>query len=209
MRIRNRLVVVGMMAVMAMAAACGGSTVVGVEQTGGGDPGEPATELIRFDADSFPLDESVAAVDGMCVPSQAVPGSYRCRTEADGQTVDPCFGLSSGDLVCEPNPVDGSYTLQLRPTGPLPALSRVPEDAEPFFLELDGDAGPCVAHTGIEPVLLAGIPARYDCAEAYTYVLGFEKSTPVWDAAVVVLDPATGDSTVGGIPTAVLRAWRP
>lgn len=190
--------------------ACGsGATVVGVEQTGGLDSDEPATELIRFDPDRFSLD-ATGTVDGVCVPSQAVEGAYRCRTEADGQTVDPCFRLAGGNLVCEPDPVAGTAATQLRPTGPLPALRRVPDDAEPFFLQLESSVGPCVTHTGIEPVIMVGgAVARYDCAQDYTYVLGIEKSNPVWDAAVVVLDPETGDSTVGGIPTAILRAWLP
>lgn len=207
MKRRRRWLGVGaLLFLVGLSVACGGDVeVVGVEVSGA--ESDAGTALIPFDPDSFPLDAVAEPVVAVCVPSQAVVGTYHCRTEATGETADPCFRLADGDLLCEPNPVTEDYAMRVRPADPLPALSAPPDDADPFFLELEGAVTTCTLRTGIEPVVVAGVAARYDCDAPYTYVMGFEKSSPVWEAALYVLDPATGGSSSGKVPVNVMRAW--
>jgi hypothetical protein len=191
---------------MSLSVACGGgATVVGVEQVGGET--EAGTTVIRFDPEEMVLGDSVEPVAGTCIPSQAVLGAYRCLTEGTGETVDPCLLLAGGDLLCEPNPVTGDYTLLLRPTGPL-APSAAQADADPFLVELEGNMTTCARRTGSEILDVAGVEARYDCDVPGTYLLGLEKANAVWVAGMCVFDASTSSCGESGITLVnVLRAW--
>lgn len=198
-----------------LAAACGGDvTVLGVDVSGegGGVVGPQeipnATEVLKFDPTTIPL-TGRDPVAGDCRPLAAVPGTYGCVLDS-GDTAAPCFALSGERLMCRPNPVTRSYETLVRPIAPLPAVAPPsPDQATEFFVELEGDVRSCMVRTGIEPVIIGGVAATFDCETPYTYLLGFEKSAPTWEAALYTLDPATGESPSGKVPTNVVRAWIP
>lgn len=197
----------------AMLAACGsGATVVGIDQSGAGGAVGPqqiagATEVVKFDPANIPLGDR-QPVGGTCAASAAVPGAYRCELDGGG-AADPCFASSGARLICNPDPVAGSYQTLVTPGNPLPQVPAPPPDRQAhFFVELDGGRA-CALRTSPEPVIIGGVTALYDCNEPYTYLLGFEKSAPVWEAALYTLDPATGESPSGKVPVNVVRAWIP
>lgn len=198
-----------------LATACGrGATVIGINQSGegGGAVGPQeitnATEVLKFDPATIPL-TGRDPVPGSCRPLDAVPGTYACLL-ASGETTAPCFALSGERLMCRPDPVARSYQTLVRPDAPLPAIAPPPPDqATEFFVELEGDPRTCAIRTGIEPVIIGGVAATFDCDAPYTYLLGFEKSAPTWEAARYTLDPATGQSPSGKVPVNVVRAWIP
>lgn len=197
---------------MLLAACSSGTTVDRVEQSGeGGAIGpqmiEGATEVIKFDPAIIPLGDG-QPVAGTCEGSTIVGGSYRCDLEAGG-AAEPCFPAGGGRLLCSPDPVALTYDTLVGPTGTLPqAPPPAPDRATQFFIELETGMT-CVIRTGPEPVIIAGITALYDCNEPYTFLLGFEKSAPTWEAALYTIDPATGESPSGKVPTNVKRAWVP
>lgn len=196
----------------ALLAACSsGTTVVSVEQSGeGGAIGpqmiEGATEVVKFDPASIPL--SGAAVEGTCAASTLVQGTYRCELAAGG-AAEPCFVVGDQRLLCGPDPVAQSYATLVNAGGKLPSVAPPsPDRAVEFFIELE-DGMTCALRTGPEPVILAGVEAKYDCNEPYTFVMGLERSAPAWEAAVYVLDPDTGESSSGELPVNVRRVWVP
>jgi hypothetical protein len=194
-------------------AACGNqAAVVGIDQSGG-EVGpqaiDNATQIVKFDPASIPLDGR-DPVRGSCGALTAVPGTYYCILDGGG-TAAPCFELGGERLLCGPNPVTGSYQALVAPDAPLPeVLPPPPDQAVEFFVELEGDIRTCVIRTGVEPVIIAGVAALYDCDAPYTFLLGIDKfRTPIWEAALYTLDPATGESPSGKVPIDVIRAWIP
>ena len=169
-----------------------------------------ATEVVKFDPASLPLSGDLVA--GACAASSIVPGAYRCDLEG-GVPAEPCFALGGTRLVCEPDLVAGTYDILVSPTGTLPSVAPPsPDRAVAFFVELATELT-CAIRTTPEPVIIGGMAALYDCSEPYTYILDggeltFDKSAPVWRAAVSTLDPATGESS-GQNPTDVRRVWIP
>lgn len=198
-----------------LATACGSDVrVLGVDVSGeGGGVAGPqeipdATEVIKFDPASIPLTGS-DPIAGNCRAWDVVPGTYSCVLDS-GDTTAPCFALSGERLMCRPNPVRRSYEALLKPVAPLPAMAPPsPDQLTEFFVELEGDVQTCTIRTGVEPVIIGGLAATFDCDAPYTYLLGFEKSTPTWEAALYTLDPATGESPSGKVPVNVVRAWIP
>lgn len=195
------------------APACsGGAAVVGVERSGedgatGPQRIEGATEVVKFDAAAVPLGDR-QPVGGACAASIAVPGAYRCDLDS-GEAADPCFAVSSARLICNPDPVSGGYATLVDAGSSLSPIAPPPADRQvQFFVELEGGRA-CALRTGPEPVIIGGIAALYECDESYTYLLGFEKSAPAWEAALYTLDPATGASPSGKVPVNVVRAWVP
>lgn len=198
---------------LVLVACSNRATVIGIDQSGDGGAVGPqeiagATEVVKFDPQSIPLDGR-DPMAGACEALAVVPGTYTCMLE-DGRTTAPCFALSGERLLCDPDPVARSYEALVRPDGPLPpVVPSSPDQAAEFFVELEGDVRACTIHTGIEPVIIAGVAATFDCDAPYTYLLGFEKSSPIWEAALYTLDPATGASPSGKVPVNVVRAWLP
>jgi len=191
--------------------ACSGATVTGVERSGeGGATGpqqiEGATEVLKFDPATIHVGDR-QPVGGTCAASAAVAGAYRCDLEGGG-TAEPCFAVGA-QLICSPDPVAGTYATLVAGGSPLPTVAPPPPDRQVhFFVELEGGRT-CALRTGPEPVIIGGITALYECNEPYTYLLGFEKSAPTWEAALYTLDPATGASPSGKVPVNVVRAWVP
>lgn len=183
---------------------------VGIEQTVDDGPIGPqrvegATEIMKFDPTTIPLGDR-APVRGSCRTSERIPGTYRC--ELADSAAEPCFALSGVRLLCGPNPVARTYQTLVEPDGPLPpAPAPTIDQLVEFFVELDGGRV-CGIHTGIEPVVIGGVTATFECDAPYTFLLGFEKSAPAWEAALYSLDPTTGEGS-GKTPINVLRAWVP
>lgn len=195
-----------------LAACSTGTTVVGIEQSGDGGAVGPqmivgATEVMKFDPASIPVADG-EAVGGTCAGSTLVPGSYRCELETGG-AAEPCFVAGDQRLICAPDPVAFTYGTLVSATGTLPLVPPPPPDrAVQFFIELDTGMT-CAIRTGPEPVILGGVTALYDCNEPYTFLMGFEKSAPTWEAAIYTMDPVTGESPSGKVPVNVKRAWVP
>ncbi|MCA9866039.1 MAG: hypothetical protein KIS95_04595 [Anaerolineae bacterium] len=192
--------------------ACSGGPDSGETQGGAVGPQEikGATEVVKFDPAALPL--SGDPVPGPCVASSVVPGAYRCDPDGVGP-VEPCFALSSTRLVCHPDPVAGTYSTLVSPAGLLPSVAPPsPDRAVAFFAELSTGLT-CAIRTTPEPVIIGDRAALYDCSEPYTYILDggqltFDKNAPAWSAAVITLDPATGDSS-GETSAEVRRVWIP
>lgn len=199
-----------LMLLLPLAACTIDVPVTGIEQSGeGGAIGpqeiEGATEIVKFDPALIPL--SGAAVEGTCAASTLVTGTYRCELAAGG-AVEPCFAVGDQRLLCGPDPVAQSYATLVNAGGGLPSIvPPSPDRAVEFFIELENDMT-CALRIGPEPVILAGVEAKYDCSEPYTFVMGFEKSAPAWEAAVYTLDPDTSESS-GKVPVNVRRVWIP
>lgn len=196
---------------MLLAVACsGGADGVSPEGAVGPQEIKGATEVVRFDPASLPLSGEPAP--GACAASSIVPGAYRCELE-DAAPAEPCFALGGTRLVCDPDPVAGTYRVLVSPTGALPSVAPPPPDrAVALFVEL-ATGLTCAIRTTPEPVIVGGTAALYDCSEPYSYILDggeltFDKDAPVWRAAVVTLDPATGEAS-GEAQTDVRRAWVP
>jgi hypothetical protein len=202
-----RLSLVLWLAFVLVVAGCGGGTPQGGEVIGPQEIAN-ATEVLKFDPSGIPLDGR-DPVGGDCDALSAVPGTYFCVLEGGGSAA-PCFAIDGERLMCDPNPVSGTYQILVSPDAPLPSvLQPSPDQAEVFLVELDGNVRTCVTHSGIEPVIIAGVVAQFDCDAPFTYLLGIEKSTPIWEAALYTLDPATGNSPSGKMPVDVVRAWIP
>lgn len=189
-------------------AACSGLTASN-EDTNGGLVGpqeiKGATEVLPFDPTA--IAPGGAATGGLCDASTIVPGTHRCVLDSGG-LAEPCF-TSGGSLLCSPDPVAGAVKALVNPAAPPPTL--IPPSVDqlvPFFVELDGGRT-CAIRTGVEPVLIGGAPALFDCDTPYTYIVRFDKSAPTWRAALVALDPATGQTPGGETLVNVLRAWVP
>jgi len=187
-------------------AACGSPTAapsggaVGPQQIVG------ATELLPFDATTFPAGDG-QAVAGACAASAVVPGAYRCEL-ATGGADEPCFALGGTRLVCGPNPVAGNSRALVSPSAPLPPLPPPPPDQRlEFFVELR-DGPTCAIRTGPEPVIVGGAAAIFDCDTPYTYLTAVDKAGPTWRATLVTLDPATGEAATTTTAD-VARAWVP
>lgn len=215
-KIKAEVIILSALFSLFLTACFGGGAVTGIEQSGEGAVGPQeivnATEVIKFDPALIPLGD-VAPIPGACVESSLVPGTYRCDLEAGGPA-EPCFAIGGTRLICDPDPVAGTYRALIGPTNALPSItSPRPDSAVPFFVEL-ADGMTCVFRTSPEPVIIGGISARYDCDEPYTYLLGeesgvFDKDAPLWMAGVYVLDPTTGESPSGKIPKDIVRVWIP
>ncbi|MBP6015177.1 MAG: hypothetical protein KA586_00500 [Candidatus Promineofilum sp.] len=194
-----------------LVVACSGSADGGAAE-GAVGPQEikGATEVVKFDPASLPL--SGDPMPGVCTASSVVPGAYRCELEG-GLPSEPCFALGGTRLVCDPDPVAGTYSILVSPTGTLPSVvPPSPDRALVFFAELLPGLT-CAIRTTPEPVIIDGMAALYDCSEPYTYILDgseltFDKNAPVWRAAVITLDPATGQSSAQ-TQTDVRRVWIP
>jgi hypothetical protein len=197
-------------------SACSGGAGVEIEQSGEGVIGPQeianATEVVKFDPASFPLDGREPAA-GECAGSNIVMGTYSCVLEAGG-IAEPCFPLDGARLLCDPDPVAETYDTLINATNPLPTvMPPSPDRTVVFFVEL-ADGMTCAIRTTPEPVIIGGLAAGYDCDAPYTYLLGdqtrvFDRDAPVWRAGVYVLDPDTGQSPSGEIPKDILRAWIP
>lgn len=186
--------------------ACGGDPADGGE-AGLVGPQEikGATEVVQFDPAT--ITPGGAVVGGACDVSLIVPGTHRCVLDS-GDVTEPCFA-AGGPLLCGPDPVAGAVKALVNPSAPPPTVVPPPMDQlAPFFVELDGGRA-CAIRTGVEPVLIGGAPALFDCDAPYTYIVRFDKSAPTWRAALVTLDPATGQTPGGETLVNVLRAWVP
>ena len=210
LRFRPAPFLVLFMLAFAASACSSDAAVVGIDQSGGAtgvQEIQKATEILKFDPASIPLNDS-EPVSGTCGASTAAPGAYRCEL-ADASVVEPCFVLSDARLLCDPDPVAGDVQTLVDHAGPLPQVPAQPLDRQvQFFIEL-ADGRTCQLRTTPEPVVIGGIVALFDCNEPYTYVLGIEQAAPLWEAAVFTLDPATGQSPSGKVPVDVVRAWIP
>jgi hypothetical protein len=205
MRRESALLAAALSFLLALASCSNEAAVVGTETSGSPAPaGGQLTTISRFDPATIPV--AGEAVPGTCAASSAVVGAYRCT--AENALFDPCFALADGRLICSPNPVSQTYAALIDPGGALPAAAAPDADANPFLIELEGDVRVCALRTAAEPVSVGGVVALYDCDAPYTYVVGFEKAQPYWEAAVFVLDPNTG-AWSGKLPRTVLRAWTP
>ena len=205
--LRNPSLVVTALTLTALTlVACSGPTTDPSSGATGPQEIVGATELLPFDAATFPAGND-PAVAGACAASAVVPGAYRCELAAGGAD-EPCFALGGARLVCGPNPVAGSARTLVSPSAPLPSLQPPPPDQRiEFFVELR-DGPTCAIRTGPEPVIVGGAAATFDCDAPYTYLTTIDKSGPTWRATLVTLDPATGAAatTTAG---EVARAWVP
>ena len=166
----------------------------------------PTTEIIVFDPNAFETDSNRAPVQGLCQTSTYVPGAYQCSTE-NGATLDPCFARSDNTLVCNPNPVFGSYSQVVTPTESLPESSQTGEPVS-FYLELAGNNPPCQIRTTGNGYEIAGKPVTYNCDAPAAWILGpLDTSQPAWVAEYVITNPSTGEVTYGPTPLSVSRAW--
>lgn len=165
-----------------------------------------ATEIVQFNPASIPLGNS-QPVGGECRASTVVIGTLRCEL-ATGEASEPCFATGGGSVLCDPNPVTGSYAHLINPTSALPSMSTPPFDrAVQFFVELDGGMT-CALRTGPEPVIINGATALYDCDQPYTFLMGIDRSAPTWTVTLDTLNPSSGEtSTVA--PAAIKRVWIP
>ncbi|MBK7216692.1 MAG: hypothetical protein IPH95_06405 [Candidatus Promineofilum sp.] len=197
---------IGVAAALALAlVACGGATADPPTAPPGPQQIVGATELLPFDATTFPAGDG-PAVGGVCVASAVVPGAYRCELDGGGAD-EPCFALGGTRLVCGPNPVAGNYRALVSPSAALPAVAPPPpEDRLEFFVALR-DGPTCAIRTGPEPVIVGGAAATFDCDAPYTYLTTLDKSGPTWRAMLSTLDPATGAAS--GTLMEVARAWVP
>ena len=165
-----------------------------------------ATELLPFDATTFPTGND-AAVTGTCAASAVVPGAYRCELDTGGAD-EPCFALGATRVICGPNPVAGSARTLVSPSAPLPSVLPPPPDQRiEFFVQLR-DGPTCAIRTGPEPVIGGGAAAIFDCDTPYTYLTTLDKSGPTWRVTLVTLDPSTGGAS-STITSNVARAWVP
>lgn len=197
-----------------LVACSGGSTAVGVEQSGQGAIGpqqiEEATEVLKFDPGSIATAGDPVA--GSCRELAAVPGTYQC--DLASEVAGPCFALGGTRLICGPNPVTDAYDALVGSEAALPPVAPPsPDRAVPFFVEL-ANGMTCEFRVAPEPVIIAGIPALYECSEPYMYLLGeggsaFSRDAPTWEVGVYTLDPDTGASPSGKVPVDVARAWIP
>ena len=198
---------IGVAAALALAlVACGGDAPAGGPiATAGPQQIVGATELLPFDATTFPAGDG-PAVGGVCVASAVVPGAYRCELDGGGAD-EPCFALGGTRLVCGPNPVAGNYRALVSPSAALPAAAPPPpEDRLEFFVALR-DGPTCAIRTGPEPVIVGGAAATFDCDAPYTYLTTLDKSGPTWLVILSTLDTATGAAS--GTLMEVARAWVP
>jgi len=186
--------------------ACSGPTTDPAADATGPQQIVGATELLPFDATTFPGGND-PAVAGTCAASAVVPGTYRCELTAGGAG-EPCFPLGGARLVCGPNPVAGSVRALVSSAAPLPSLAPPPPDQRTeFFVELR-DGPTCAIRTGPEPVIVGGAAATFDCDAPYTYLTTIDRSGPTWRATLVTLDPATGAASAT-TTNDVARAWVP
>ena len=149
LRFRPALFAVLFLLTFAMVACSSDATVVGIDSSGGATgPQEiqEATEILKFDPASIPLDGR-EPVSGTCGASAAAPGAYRCEL-ADASVAEPCFVLSDAQLLCDPDPVAGDFQTLVDHAGPLPQVPAQPLDRQVhFFVELaDGSPARSAPH---------------------------------------------------------------
>jgi len=89
------------------------------------------------------------------------PGAWRCMV---GNAIsDPCFMVSTEQLICNADPALKTEGFLLKLTKPLPALPSHPaRKAKPWVFRL-ADNSVCEAMTGTLPAV-NGEPARWSCA---------------------------------------------
>jgi hypothetical protein len=177
------------------------SKVVGSVGTGGG------TQVIPFDPASIAVNENQPVLGGTCADSVAVPraGAYRCDLE-NGGVGDPCFVVAEDQLMCEPNPVFGSYQALVAVTGPLPETVSTAAEPVPFFLDIGSDKPPCSKRD--ETFEVSGHTVTYNCQAPGAFVVGeLDKSGPIWLAQYITTDAQSTQVTYGPESSDVLRAW--
>jgi hypothetical protein len=119
------------------------------------------TSVVRF----APPVPSGRTRDGSCwTDSVAVSrdGAYRCSV---GNAIyDPCFTVAPNHdrLVCGADPALKTRGFALKLTQPLPKLSQVTSQVEPWIIKL-ADGSICEAMTGTLPAV-NGQSARWSCA---------------------------------------------
>ncbi|RIK23855.1 MAG: hypothetical protein DCC51_02075 [Anaerolineae bacterium] len=214
MKSKTANVFVSLAALGVWLAACSGAGVTSIEQSGEGATGpqkiENATTIIKFDPTSIALTGD--PVEGTCHELGVIPGTYRC--DLASEVVGPCFALGATRLLCGPDPVHNTYAALVTPTGELPVVTLPsPDRTIPFFVALDNGMT-CHYRAAPEPVIIGGVLAQYECDEPYTFLLGegnlpFSRDTPLWEAGLYTLDPATGTSPSGKVPVNVLQVWVP
>jgi heat shock protein HslJ len=167
---------------------------------------DAATEIVVFDPTTIETDPNRAPAQGVCQASPYVPGAYQCSTET-GASLDPCFVLFDGSLICNPNPVFGNYSQVVTPTEPLPESSKTGQPV-PFSLELAGTNPPCHIRTIGDELVIAGKPVTYGCDAPAAWIIGpLDTSQPTWIGEYVITSPSSGEVTYGPMPVAIARAW--
>ncbi len=160
----------------------------------------------------YPLDPGGDARDGSCwTNSVAVlsPDAWRCNV--DNQTLDPCFDLGNGKVVCTPNPLTGQKGIVVKLTDPLPAPNLiVRRTSKPWLLQLD-DGSICNLATGATGVV-DGKRISYLCSAPNSkstqriVILGDPKPGIVWKAERAVITTQDGRTAATSSSTVLLRA---
>ena len=173
---------------------------------GGGGSGS-GTEIIPFDPASIAVNDSQPVLDGTCAASVAVPraGAYRCDLE-NGGVGDPCFVVEGDLLICEPNPVFGSYQALVTVTEPLPQTVSTVAEPVPFFLDIGSNKPPCAKRA--ETFEVSGHTVTYTCQAPGAFIVGeLDTSGLTWVAQYITTDTQSTQVTYGPEASDVLRAW--
>lgn len=173
---------------------------------GGAESGS-RSEIILFDPASIPLNNGQPVFDGTCTASVVVPraGAYRCEFE-NGGVGDPCFAVEGDRLMCEPNPVFGSYQALVAVKEPLPEAQTTVEEPVPFFLDIGSNKPPCAKRA--EPFEVSGYTVTYTCHAPGAFIVGdLDTSAATWTADYITTDTQSTQVTYGPESSDVVRAW--
>jgi hypothetical protein len=130
-----------------------------------------------------PAGEPLAAAcwtNSLVVPSRA---AWRC--ELEGRSLEPCFVLEPGSLVCSPNPLTGEKGVLVQLSQPLPRPDLIAEKPDSAWLLQLADGTACSLLPGATG-LVDGKRISYTCATGATddankvVLLGDPKQGSTW-----------------------------
>ncbi len=149
------------------------------------------------------------ALGGSCwTNSLAVPSRNAWRCNVGAQTLDPCFELGKGEVVCNPNPLLGEPGVLVQLQEPLPTPDIIAEKtSSAWLLQLD-DGAICNLATGATG-LVGDKRITYVCSSAdprngdQVVILGEPLPGPIWTAEKATL--ALRDGQFAAVTTALAR----
>ncbi len=119
-----------------------------------------ATKVVDY-VPERPAGEAIVAAcwtNSLVVPSRA---AWRC--EAEGRSLEPCFVLEPGSLVCNPNPLTGERGVLVQLSQPLPRPDLIAEKMDSAWLLQLEDETVCNLLPGATG-LVEGKRISYSCA---------------------------------------------
>ncbi len=183
-------------------------------------PGSPATPAVATPAaqattvvvEYAPERPDGQALSGSCwTNSLAVPSSLAWRCNVGTQTLDPCFVLGEGEVVCNPNPLLGQAGVLVRLQEPLPEPDLIAEKtSSAWVLQLD-DGDLCNLATGATG-MVGDKRITYVCSPANpkegetVVILGDPMPGPVWTAEKATLALRDGKLVTVTTAMALVRA---